>query len=952
MRGKIISFSSHKKKKENKNIQELEKTIKSLEEAYASHQDQETLNKIRKTKLELNEIIDKKTKFLVQRLRLQNYEHSNKSGQFLANQLKINKEKTTICAVQDSSGNTVYDPKQINNIFRDFYKSLYSPQINPSKKEIDQFLDNITLPKLSDSQAIALDSPLTSGELQEALISMPNNKAPGPDGFPAEFYKEFWTILAPVFYRTLLEIKEKGRLPSNMNSANINLLLKPGKDPVYPSSYRPISLINVDLKIICKALSKRLEKITPLLIHPDQTGFIKGRHSSTNTRRLLNLIDYSYSKNLETTIFSLDAEKAFDRVNWKFLFTTLNKFGVGSSFISWLKILYNSPTACVRTNDQTSSSFCLLRGTRQGCPLSPSLFAIFIEPLAAAIRQNSVIKGIKCKNMEHKISLYADDVLLFLQNSQTNISGVIELINSFARISDYSINWSKSTVLPINCSFHNSSSTPLQSGNIKYLGINVSPKLADLTKLNHIPLLKKVQGDLARWKCLPISLMGRVAAIKMMVLPKINYLFSMIPTKPPQDWFRSLDSYMSKFLWKNKPPRISLKTLQKTKDKGGLELPNFQHYFLANRLQFISGWQKHTLLDEPWLDVEQALCNNLEISNLPFISSNIQRHECFKSINISSSLTAWWEFLKLTESSLIPCKRTPIWNNPDILQNNNMINFSDWSGKGIKYLEHILEGTEFISFDRLVTQYGISKKRFLEYQQIKSIVKKRFKPGQDELQTPPSVVQFLTLKTPKLLSKIYRMLSKIDESISLPIAKWEADLSVNLDQNFWSQICSKTFHLIRNPSLQLIQYKILHRVHYTGHRMFKMGFTSTNNCSHCQTNSPDNYIHALWFCPPVQKFWREICEDLSKCLKCNIPTSPLVCLLGSLDNVTTEKNIAHMVFTALCIAKKTVLMNWKNKNNLNFNQYRNYLLDYISLDTASATTSDQLLWAPLISSIT
>uniref|UniRef100_A0A669D815 Reverse transcriptase domain-containing protein n=1 Tax=Oreochromis niloticus TaxID=8128 RepID=A0A669D815_ORENI len=952
MRGKIISFSSHKKKEENKNIQELEKTIKSLEEAYASHQDQETLNKIRKTKLELNEIIDKKTKFLVQRLRLQNYEHGNKSGQFLANQLKINKEKTTICAVQDSSGNTIYDPKQINNIFRDFYKTLYSPQINPSKKEIDQFLDNITLPKLLDTQAMALDSPLTPGELQEALISMPNNKAPGPDGFPAEFYKEFWTTLAPVFYRTLLEIKENGRLPSNMNSANINLLLKPGKDPVYPSSYRPISLINVDLKIICKALSKRLEKITPLLIHPDQTGFIKGRHSSTNTRRLLNLIDYSYSKNLETTIFSLDAEKAFDRVNWKFLFATLHKFGFGTSFINWLKILYNSPTACVRTNDQTSSSFCLLRGTRQGCPLSPSLFAIFIEPLAAAIRQNSVIKGIKCKNVEHKISLYADDVLLFLQNSQTNISGVIELINSFARISDYSINWSKSTVLPINCSFHNSSSTPLQSGNIKYLGINVSPKLADLTKLNHIPLLKKVEGDLARWKYLPISLMGRVAAIKMMVLPKINYLFSMIPTKPPQDWFRSLDSYMSKFLWKNKPPRISLKTLQKTKDKGGLELPNFQHYFLANRLQFISGWQKHTLLDEPWLDVEQALCNNLEISDLPFISSNIQRHECFKSINISSSLTAWWEFLKLTESSLIPCKRTPIWNNPDILQNNNMINFSDWSSKGIKYLEHILEGTEFISFDRLVTQYGINKKRFLEYQQIKSIIKKRFKPGQVELQTTPSVVQFLTLKTPKLLSKIYRMLSKTDESISLPIAKWEADLSVNFDQNFWSQICLKTFHLIRNPSLQLIQYKILHRVHYTGHRMFKMGFTSTNNCSHCQTNSPDNYIHALWFCPPVQKFWREICEDLSKCLKCNIPTSPLVCLLGSLDNVTTEKNIAHMVFTALCIAKKTVLMNWKNKNNLNSNQYRNYLLDYISLDTASATTSDQLLWAPLISSIT
>ncbi len=127
------------------------------------------LKKICKAKLELNEIINKKTKFLAQRLRWQEFEYGNKSGQFLANQLKINKEKTTICAVKDLTGDTVYDPERINNTFRDFYESLYSPQINPSKDEIDQFLDNITLPKLTDNQAMALDSPLTSDELQEAL---------------------------------------------------------------------------------------------------------------------------------------------------------------------------------------------------------------------------------------------------------------------------------------------------------------------------------------------------------------------------------------------------------------------------------------------------------------------------------------------------------------------------------------------------------------------------------------------------------------------------------------------------------------------------------------------------------------------------------------------------------------------------------------------------------------
>uniref|UniRef100_A0A8C6LNV0 Reverse transcriptase domain-containing protein n=1 Tax=Nothobranchius furzeri TaxID=105023 RepID=A0A8C6LNV0_NOTFU len=386
----------------------------------------------------------------------------------------MNKEKTTISAVKDSTRNIVYGPERINNTFRDFCQTLYSPQINPSDIEINEFLDRIILPKLSDSQATVLDSPLTSAELQEALKSMPNRKAPGPDGFPAEFYKEFWIILAPVFFRMVREIKESGRQP-NINSANISLLLKPGKDPAFPTSHRPISLINVDLKIICKALAKRLEKVTPFIIHPDQTGFIKGRQSSTNPRRLLNLTDFSYSKIIETSILSLDAEKAFDRVKWKFLFATLHKFGFGNFFINWLQTLYSSPTARVRTNDQISASFCLQRGTRQGCPLSPSLFAIFIKPLAAAIRQTTDIKGIECKKIEHKISLYADDVLLFLQNSQSSLSHSIKLINSFSRVSDYSKKWLTSTVLPINFSFVNLHNTQLESGNITYLGINSLP---------------------------------------------------------------------------------------------------------------------------------------------------------------------------------------------------------------------------------------------------------------------------------------------------------------------------------------------------------------------------------------------------------------------------------------------------------------------------------------------
>lgn len=145
---------------------------------------------------------------------------------------------------------------------------------NPSQDDINLFLSNINLPQLNKQQIDTLKLPLSEQELSNALKHMPNNKSPGPDGFPAEFYKQFWSILSPLFIRLICESKQKSKLLDIMNIATIALLLKPRKDPTLPSSYRPISLINIDTKIIAKALSHRIEKIMPTRIHPDQTGFI------------------------------------------------------------------------------------------------------------------------------------------------------------------------------------------------------------------------------------------------------------------------------------------------------------------------------------------------------------------------------------------------------------------------------------------------------------------------------------------------------------------------------------------------------------------------------------------------------------------------------------------------------------------------------------------------------
>lgn len=222
---------------------------------------------------------------------------------------------------------------------------------------------------------------------------MQSGKSPGPDGLPSDFYKKFSPELSPFLCQVFSDSFDSGELPLTFNQACISLLLKKGKDPLECASYRPISLLNTDVKILAKILALRLENVLPSIISPDQTGFIKSRHLFYNIRRLFNIL-YSGKSSEPEYLVSVDSEKAFDRVEWNYLFHTLTKFGFGPSFLSWIKLLYTSPSASVLTNTHYSQYFDLHRGTRQGCPLSPLLFAIAIEPLTIAIRSNERIKGI------------------------------------------------------------------------------------------------------------------------------------------------------------------------------------------------------------------------------------------------------------------------------------------------------------------------------------------------------------------------------------------------------------------------------------------------------------------------------------------------------------------------------------------------------------------------------
>ena len=238
----------------------------------------------------------------------------------------------------------------------------------------------------------------------------------------------------------------------------------------------------------------RLEKVLPYIIKEDQTGLIKGQNSCHNMRRLLNIIQLFQSYKDPAIMLSLDAEKAFDRVEWSFLFFTLEKFDFGVNFINWVRVLYNTPAAAVLTNGLRSSNFPLKCGNRQGDPLSPLLFDIAIEPLAQAIRQDALISGIFIVEREHKIILCVDDVLIHLSRPQTSIPHLIKVISSFGILSGYKINFAKSEVMPLRsltCVPNMAEPFPFRwsPSGFTYLGVHITPSYGQMCKSNFPPLL-------------------------------------------------------------------------------------------------------------------------------------------------------------------------------------------------------------------------------------------------------------------------------------------------------------------------------------------------------------------------------------------------------------------------------------------------------------------------------
>ena len=911
LRGHIISYVAFTKREHSKEVLSLTDSIHKLDQLYSESPNAELHKKRIELQAKLNILTTKHAEQLLLKTRGTSYEYGDKCSRLLAHQLKRQTASRLIPQVKDELGILVSDPKHINDMFTSHFISLYSTDFPTDITPMTAFLNNIEAPSLDQTVVSSLERKLEIGEIIGAIMAMQNNKAPGVDGYGIEFYKKFRDQLAPLLLEVFNESLDRGSLPPTFSQASISLLLKKDKDPTHCGSYRPISLLNVDAKILAKVLAHRLEDPLPKIISEDQTGFIKGRHSFANIRRL---IDIAYTKNtvvVPEAVISLDAEKAFDRVEWQYLFAALERFGFGATFIKWIKLLYKDPQACVQTNGLRSTFFHLTRGTRQGCPLSPLLFAIAIEPLAIALRTTSAFQGIFRGGVEHRVSLYADDLLIYASHPATIASSIVSILEEFGRFSGYKLNLQKSECFKLNSPVPSrlvpSFPFRLSEDGFKYLGIHITKSFTSLHASNLTTLVNQMKDDFKRWSALPLTLTGRINVVKMTVLPKFLYVFQCLPLFLTKSFFKTISQAVNSFIWGNQAPRVKKDLLQRQRCVGGLALPSFIHYYWAANIQKIVCWLHSPHIS--WCVLEEQSCKQSSLraliySSLPIRSSSFTSHPV-----VLSTLKIWNQFRShykfMSASTLGPIHKNHIFR-PSIMD----LSFMEWWRKGIYCFKDLYSSKTLDSYENLQRLHDLPRQLFFQYLQIRHFLKANF-PSFPSLPEQGLWEDITLLKPEKgIISILYqKLLSLENHNLAKIQAGWEEELGMELG-DYWDHALERVNSSSSCARLALIQFKVLHRAHYSKAKLAKIYQGADASCSRCSF-SPANLTHTFWSCPSLETYWSGVFKMLSEALNITIDPSPLIAIFGVPTDTVTKAQSDVIAFTSL-LARRRILLMWKS----------------------------------------
>jgi len=341
-----------------------------------------------------------------------------------------------------------------------------------------------------------------------------------------------------------------------LNSAFVILLPKK-EDATGIKDFRPISLVHSFAKLVTKILANRLAGSLDQLVTPNQSAFIKGRFILDNFMLVHHTTMFLHQQKQARILLKLDITKAFDSVSCPFLLEVLQQLGFGPIWCDIISGLLCSSTTQILLNGSPGEKIYHQRGLRQRDPLSPMLFILVMDVLCHLIRKASeeqLLQPLARRALQHRISLYADDVVLFLGPTADDIGITLDILQLFDNASGLTTNLQKSSVLPIQCNDFDiatlQESLPCQIAEFpcKYLGVPLSPH--KLTKAQAQPIVEKIVDRLPSWKAELLTKAGRGILVKYVLTSMVIYI--MLALELPPGVLKAFDNIRRSFLWKGR----------------------------------------------------------------------------------------------------------------------------------------------------------------------------------------------------------------------------------------------------------------------------------------------------------------------------------------------------------------------------------------------------------------
>lgn len=536
-------------------------------------------------------------------------------------------------------------------------------------------------------------------------------------------------------------------------------------------------------------------------------------------------------------LLSLDLMKAFDSVSWSYLVPILQRWGFGHSFLNIIGALYTNPEAKIKLQGYYSESFLIRKGTRQGCPLSPLIFAIVIETLAIAIRDNPDIHGVRCGLNTHKCALFADDVLLFTTSPLTSLPNICRVLGDFGNISGLKVNYTKSLALNINLPA--SMVTQLKDNfqfqwtekELPYLGINLTDSVDRLYAANFPPMFRKLGNDLTRWDHLGLSWLGTVNSVKMTLLPRILYLFRSLPILIPRDQLRRFQSKIIRFVWGTKGHRVAKKTLFKTRVQGGIGLPNLVWCHQAAQLSQLSVIY-FKIAHPDWVHMERQAIPQYTLDFLLWCPSKAR--PAIMAPTLSNSL-ALWDSLKqnpllISHWHLL----SHIFRNPLFPPGMDIRAFQWWLDKGLYRIGHFVSAVGPLTYTHCSSRLDMP--RMERFHQISHFLHSLG----SSTPTPLTVTAYemwcgQAMEQRGGITVIYRSLATA-ESKSSYMGEWEKDLGQSWSLGEWHKASASASKGFMNTTLIEANLKVLMRWYLVPLRIAKIYLNASplcfRNCGH------------------------------------------------------------------------------------------------------------------------